>query len=305
MPENNPIFAMRAADRRQRRPDLREVDAAAFGALVRSGRGLAIEGIRTPENGQLRWPADVVGGKVRRADIVSVPWQGTKGRPSMMTGVAFDDCMIDPFDVGDSMLTRCSFVNCAFGLFWVGRMNDGAVVDCAFRGCRLGEWFVHDSRIERTRFDSVRSGTLSFTRTTFLDVSFGGRPGLLEFDRCRFDGLDLSGANPKRIEIRRPIGGSRARMFDRPDHFVIPCASLRQLLPIARPRVSVSAFAAFEIFIDAFGLPAGPARAWADRPTHVDVRLNDIVRDTEATASDQATLVDLVRQVRVVEVEVD
>jgi hypothetical protein len=68
--------------------------------------------------------------------------------------------------------------------------------------------------------------------------------------------------------------------------------------------VSASAYAAFEVLIASFGPPAGVGRLGQDRPTHVDVRPDDIVRETEATAAERRRLVDLVREQRVVDLRV-
>jgi uncharacterized protein YjbI with pentapeptide repeats len=298
-PSDHPIRDLRAGWRRAARPGLDEIDADRFAELVATGRDLRLGHFRTPDLEHIRWPEQVVGGDVQHADIVSIEWIGRKGRPASMTDVTFDDCVIDPFEMRDAVLTRCTFNQCSFGLYATGAINDGAIVDSTFRGCLLGEWYVNGSRFERTRFTAIKSGTLSFTGSTFTEVSFSGRPGVLDFDECRFDDLDISDANPKRLEIRRPGRGSRARMFDRPDHFVVAAADLPPLLPIARAKMSDRAFADFAIFVESYGPPSGVRRLTQERPTHVDVRPGDVVRESEASDEERAALVNLVREQRI------
>jgi uncharacterized protein YjbI with pentapeptide repeats len=274
--------------------------------MVGSGQDVSLDGIRTPELSDLRWPSPINGLRAAGSDLVSVAWRGTRDQPATMTNARFDNCVIDPFDLDWAVLSGCEFGRVRFGLLTVGGIHDSILEDCTFRACRLGELYINRSRFERCTFSSVASGTVSFENATLIDVSFAGRPGLLEFDQCRFDGVDLSAANPKRLELRRPARGSRALLFDRPDHFVIRDVDLPQLLPMARSAVSPSAFADFEIFASAFGPRTRRERlsAFAPAPTYLDVRPADIVRESTTTAAERAILVDLVRQQRVRTLEV-
>jgi hypothetical protein len=289
--------------RRAERPGLAEVDAATFRALVIASPPV-LENIRTPEIGPHRWPSRLVGVSATRSDLVSTEWVGRRDQPATLRDARFTDCVFDPLSIRDATFERCVFDHAAIGqLSGSNRIVDSVLTDCTFHGCRFGDLGVHQATLADCAFTSVRSGVLSFDRCTLRNLTIHGRPSALEFDRCRFVGVDLTEAKPRRLVVTRLRRGSTARLFDRPDHIVVPTDRLPGLLVSAKGLVSASAYAAFGIFIESYGPTRGVARLYRIDASHVDVRPDDVLRPSEGSEADRGALWELVRSVRVTTLE--